>query len=113
MSPSGPNLDIDAIVAPIEGPHPTGVDTRYLATYDNLRAARKDAVKRQQGAADLADAQDGLSPEERAASAGNDWLDVRRLAVEALTRETKDLQIGAWLLEAETFINGFAGATAV
>jgi type VI secretion system protein ImpA len=113
MSSSASTLDVDTILAPIAGPRPAGIDTRYLDTYDKIRGARKEAVKRQEGTAGLENAEDGLSPEERAMSAGDDWLDVQRLTVNALMRESKDLQIAAWLLEAETFLSGFAGATKV
>jgi type VI secretion system protein ImpA len=114
MSPSPvPPLDVEAIVAPIRGPFPAGVDIRYdtkLGTYDKIKAARREATDKQQGNAGLEDVDDGLSPEERAASAGRNWIEVRTLVVEALTTQSKDLQMAIWLLEAETYISGFAGA---
>lgn len=106
-------LDVEALLAPIAGDSPAGADLRYELVYDEVRAARRGALERQQGRAALGDANDGLSPEERAASAADDWIEVQALLSDLLVSRTKDLQLAVWLLEAETFIGGFEAATRV
>jgi type VI secretion system protein ImpA len=89
-------IDIDAILAPISDDKPAGVDLRYSSTYDEIKEARKSD--------DLLDRGDWQREVKRA-----DWDSVLRLAVDALTNKTKDLQIAAWLTEALINTEGFGG----
>jgi len=103
-------VDLQAVVAPIAGASPTGRDLRYTPEYDRIRAARRLAEDRQQGRAASGDPDDNLSPEDRATAARPLWDAVTALATDALTSQSKDIQIAVWLLEAETYANGFRGA---
>jgi len=91
-----PAIDIDAILAPLPGDNPAGADMRYLALYDEIKEARR--------ADDLLDRGD-WSRELKTA----DWNKVISLSTEALSQNTKDLQIAAWLLEAMIRTTGFDG----
>lgn len=104
--PEGPEgFDLAALLAPIPGPAPAGADLRRDASpeslYFRLRDARGDA-----------------RAAERASEAGGDavsspeWRAVRELAVEALSRQTKDLEIAAWLSEALLRGDGLCGLAA-
>jgi type VI secretion system protein ImpA len=111
MTTGDRTLDVEALLAPIPGPSAAGRDVRYSGEYDKIKAARRLADDRQQGRAVSGDADDNLSPEERAAAARPLWTAVTALASEALTSQSKDIQIAVWLLEAETHGNGFRGAS--
>lgn len=99
--------ELAAILAPLEGDTPVGVDLRtdFGATslYYRLRDARADA----RAAERAADAQPGAD-----AAPPPEWRTVRQLAVAALTERTKDLEIAAWLTEALLRGEGLAGFTA-
>ncbi|MGE5238552.1 MAG: type VI secretion system protein TssA [Chloroflexota bacterium] len=92
-------IDVDAILAPIPGENPTGEDLRYSQTYEDIKEARR--------ADDLLDR--GAWQTEVKTS---DWEKVQKLAAEALTKRTKDLQIAAWLTEALIATEGFEGLLA-
>jgi type VI secretion system protein ImpA len=96
-------VDLEALLAPIPGAPPTGVDLRASpndAAYTKIkdtRSAARDAERR-------ADTQEkpvaGVIPE---------WRVVIKLAEDALSRQTKDLEIACWLVEARVRVEGFAG----
>jgi type VI secretion system protein ImpA len=117
----GRPLDIGALLAPISDARPAGADLRYapalekgrLPLYDEIKATRRMADDKFQGRSTLDDSTVKLTAEERIAAALGDWLTVESLAVDALTTRSKDLQLAVWLLEAETYINGFSGAGSV
>lgn len=92
------SIDIDAILAPIADDKPAGEDLRYSSTYDEIKEARR--------ADDLLD----MGQWQREVKTA-DWDAVIKLASEALSRRTKDLQIAAWLAEALLNTEGFAGLT--
>jgi type VI secretion system protein ImpA len=89
-------IDVEALLSPIAGENPAGANLQYAGLYDQVREARRAEDPLAQG-----DWQRDLKVA--------DWDEVIRLATEALANETKDLQIGAWLLEARTRKDGFAG----
>jgi type VI secretion system protein ImpA len=89
-------INIEAIVAPLPGDNPAGEYLRYSPVYDEIQEARR---------ADDLLARGDWQHEIKA----SDWDRVLTLAVQALTEKTKDLQIAAWLLEALTYTEGFAG----
>src|SRR5215510_3382030 len=97
-------FDLDALLAPIPGDSPQGVDIRedYSATspYNRLRDARSEArdAERGQEAGD-SDARDP----------GPLWRTVRELAVKTLAETTKDLEVAAWMTEAFVRSHGLAG----
>lgn len=79
-------IDLEALLAPIDGENPAGESLRYEGTYDKIREARREDEVLEQGAwqRDLKVA---------------DWAEVIKLATAALKTKTKDLQIAAWLTE--------------
>ena len=96
--PSPAVLDLEALLAPIAGNNPAGESVRYAGVYDAIQEARR--------------ADDDLNKGEWQTEAKvADWRAVINLATEALGTKCKDLQIGAWLVEALSKRHGFAGLT--
>jgi type VI secretion system protein ImpA len=96
-------LDVDALLAPIEGDSPVGQDLRadYAAgsIYYRLRDARSDA----RAAERAADSDPALE-----ADAGQHWRSVLQLAQAALAK-SHDLEVAAWVTEAMVRESGLAG----
>lgn len=95
---AGATIDIDALLAPITGNNPSGESLRYAGAYDAIREARR--------ADDPNLAQGDWKREIKTAN----WREVISLCNDAIASKSKDLQIAAWLAEALTRQNGFAGA---
>jgi type VI secretion system protein ImpA len=89
----------DDLLSPIPGDNPGGENLRYAAIYDKIKEARR--------AED--DVPQGDWQHERKAA---DYPLVLKLAGEALATKSKDLQIAAWLTEALTKEDSFAGLRA-
>ncbi len=90
-------VDWEKLDTPISDEKPEGESLRYEGTYDKIQDARKqDNPRLDQGVweTDLKQA---------------DWDQVIQQSVEALETQTKDLQIGAWLLEAWAHRHRFEG----
>jgi type VI secretion system protein ImpA len=86
----------DEILKPIPGDNPCGENLRYAPVYTQIReAVREDD-----------DVSQGVWQTERKVA---DWPKVVKLCTDALTKQSKDLQLAAWLTEAETNREGFAG----
>jgi len=104
------NFDLEALLAPISDDAPTGTDMREdtspTSPYYMLRDARADA-RAAERAAEAPDAQNAAG-----GSATPLWQNVRNLATGALTKNSKDLEVAAWLAEALLRIDGLPGATA-
>lgn len=96
MSSSPPVMDVEGLLVPIPGENPAGENLQYSGLHDQIREARR--------------AEDNLAQGdwERDLKAA-DWDDVLALSTEALASRTKDLQVAAWLAEARTRLQGFAG----
>lgn len=94
--PTPPVLDLEAILPPIPGANPSGKSLAYEPAYDDLREARRVEDATLQG--------DWQRKPKTA-----DWERVIDLGTELLTRESKDLQIAAWVVEALARRFGFAG----
>ncbi|NOR25964.1 MAG: type VI secretion system protein TssA [Desulforhopalus sp.] len=90
------NLDLEAILSPIEGENPAGISLRYDPVYDEIQEARR--------ADDLLDRGDWQHEIKT-----SDWDKVFDLCVSVLTERTKDIQIGVWLVESLTTTEGFEG----
>jgi type VI secretion system protein ImpA len=84
------------LVNPIPGPNPAGIDLRYDPLYDKIKEARHEEDDAPQG--------DWQRPRKTA-----DFALVTKLASEALATRSKDLQLAAWLTEAQLRREGFAG----
>jgi type VI secretion system ImpA family protein len=87
--------DLEALLAPISPFQPAGPSLRGSAVYGEIREARReDDASLPQGAWQF---------ELKRA----DWARVTALAGESLARQSKDLQLAAWLLEAQINLRGF------
>lgn len=91
-----PVIDFDAIFQPVSEESPSGESLRYSGLYDEISEARR---------ADMDVSQGAWQTELKVA----DFRKVIELAIPALTSQSKDLQIGAWLSEALINIHGFTG----
>src|SRR5215472_18166006 len=89
----------DDLLKPIADSSPGGVDLRYDPIYDKIKEARREDDDTPQG-------------EWATARKVAEWPLVIKLATEALTTKSKDLQIGAWLTEAMLRRDGFGGLRA-
>jgi type VI secretion system protein ImpA len=106
MIPELETADLEAILAPLDGDQPTGVDLRQdyapNSIYFRLRDARA-------GARDA---------ERQAETEGGDeglpalWRPVATMAIGALKENSKDLEVATWLTEALVRIAGFRGLMA-
>ncbi|MEW6381896.1 MAG: type VI secretion system protein TssA [bacterium] len=92
-------IDQNALLAPIPGDNPCGSDLRYSPVYDAIKEARRSEDPFAQG-------------DWKHEVKTSDWDKVITLATRALSRETKDLQIAAWLTEALIMTEGFDGLSA-
>lgn len=81
-----PIIDLDALLAPIDGDNSAGESLRYDKTYEVIKEARREDEALAQGdwARDLKVA---------------DWPKVIQTATQALSTKSKDLQLAAWLIE--------------
>ena len=89
--------DINALLLPIPGDAPCGVDLVFSPEFDAIREARRhDDPHLDQGdwIIDLKEA---------------DWPEVARICSDALRNRSKDIRIASWLAEAWAKTRGFAG----
>jgi type VI secretion system protein ImpA len=93
-------VSLDALLAPFDAAAPTGKSLRGQGVYHAIEQARRqDDSSLPMGAweHDLKRA---------------DWAKVSAVALDALAHQSKDLQLAAWLLEAQINLSGFAGVGA-
>ena len=91
-----PVIDLEAMLQPISEENPSGEYLRFTGLYDEIKEARR---------ADKDVPQGQWQTELKVA----DYRKVIDLATPALTSQSKDLQIAAWLSEAIVKIHGFTG----
>jgi type VI secretion system protein ImpA len=107
MSDWPEGIDMEALLAPIEGDAPAGIDLREdfspQSLYFRMRDARSEA-RAAERSADANPGEDAVPPPQ--------WKAVRELAISALTGKTKDLEIAAWLTEAMVRSDGLRGLAA-
>lgn len=96
LTPPQAPPDIEALLAPLEGESPAGVDLQYDRLHDEIREARRADERLEQG-------------EWKRMQKQADWGLVERLATAALAERTKDLRVAAWLAEALVKLYGFPG----
>lgn len=89
---------LETLLAPISAHAAAGEDISYSARFDEIREARR--------ADDPLLAQGDWETTIKSA----EWGKARQLSEQALAKESKDFQIAAWYAEAQTKLNGFAGA---
>lgn len=90
---------LDTLLSPIHPENPAGEDLSYSALFDQIREARRSD-----------DASLDMGEWEQARK-NSEWNKVIQLAEEALSRQSKDLQLLVWYVEALTQVHGLAGAT--
>ena len=91
-----PVLDFDAILQPISDENPSGESLRYSGLYDEIMEARR--------------ADDPLALGDWTTNLKTaDYRRVVELAINALSTQTKDLQVASWLTESLIRQHGFAG----
>jgi type VI secretion system protein ImpA len=87
----------EALLQPIPGSNRVGEYLRYDPIYDRIKEARKE---------DLDLPQHGGMPQSIKKA---DWVQVVKLTTDALAKQSKDLQIAAWLTEGLARRDGFGG----
>jgi type VI secretion system protein ImpA len=87
---------VDDLLNPIDGPNPSGADLRYEEIYSKIKEARREEAVPPAG----------MTESDRKVA---DNPLVIKLTTEALTKQTKDLWLVAWLTEAWVKQNGFSG----
>ena len=85
----------DDLLKPIPGDNPSGANLRYDPLTDKIKEARREDLDVPQG-----DWQRTLKTA--------DWVQVVKLAGEAIATKSKDLQLAVWLVEAHVRREGFA-----
>jgi type VI secretion system protein ImpA len=94
------------LLKPIPGSSPTGTNMRRdgspINPFQNAKAARTAARGQEKRL-------DNLSADERAKESPPDWRAVIKHASECLEKKSKDLEIVAYMVEAQLRVNGFAG----
>lgn len=88
---------LTALLDPIPGNHPGGMDLAYYKEFDAIREARR--------ADDPALAQGAWVTEVKTAQ----WPRVRELCEDVLRNKSKDFQVACWYTEALTRLDGFHG----
>jgi type VI secretion system protein ImpA len=100
-------FDLAALLEPIPGEVPQGVDIREdfssQSPYNRLRDARSDAR-------DAEKMLDNGDP--NAGDPAPMWRTVREIGLKTLSETTKDLEVAAWVTEAYVRSNGLAGLAA-
>ncbi|HUA85472.1 MAG TPA: type VI secretion system protein TssA [Bryobacteraceae bacterium] len=89
-------LNLEELLEPIPGANPSGADLRYAPVYDEIKEARRE---------DDAGPQGKWEHVRKLA----DWPLVVRLTTKSIAKQSKDLQLAAWLLEAQLKQEGYAG----
>ena len=88
-------IDLESILASLKGENPAGENLQYTLHGEIQEARRED---------DVLDKGDWKHHLKKA-----DWEKVISLCTEALSKQSKDLQIAVWLTEALTVTDGFEG----
>src|SRR3954452_6280702 len=86
----------DDLLNPIPGANPSGENLKYAPVYDKIKEARRQDD----------DAPQGEWQRERKIA---DYIQVLKLAGDALATKSKDLQLAAWITEALVNREGFSG----
>jgi type VI secretion system protein ImpA len=98
-------LDFSSLLAPINKKHPAGQNLRLETDQPNIYQQIKDA----RTAARATERQQTQGGEK---SAKTHWQTVYKLAAEALTKKSKDLELATWLTESLLREHGFQGLAA-
>jgi type VI secretion system protein ImpA len=100
-------FDLDALLAPIPGDAPQGVDLREdfsaQSPYFRLRDARAEARETERRQESAEDGEAVVPPQ---------WKTVVALAKAALAEKSKDIEVAAWMTEALVRLHGLPGLAA-
>lgn len=88
---------LEALLRPIPGADPSGRSLQYDQVLDRIKDARR---------SDDATSTRGIWDRDLKSA---DWNAVRQLCEDTLIRESKDLQVAAWLMEAWLHLEGLTG----
>jgi len=101
---SQPVLDFEKLLAPVDGPNPSGTNLRGGAgreVYDQIRGARNQARVREKPQM--------MGDPNAAPGVPEEWSIVWDKCVEAIAQKSKDLELATYLIEALVRFQGFAG----
>lgn len=101
--PTPPTIDLDALLAPIDGDNPAGADLREDHSHASVLRAIKDA------AGDARKKEKQADYDEEATATPQEWRTVLELAPKVLMTQSKDLDVAGWYIEALLRAEGFAG----
>lgn len=99
-------VDLAALLQPLPGDAPVGVDLRGDASPQSLYYRLRDAR------AEARAAERAMEVEDAAAAPPPQWRTIRELGIEAIATHSKDLEIAAWLTEALLRSDGLVGFNA-
>jgi type VI secretion system protein ImpA len=106
MAELSEDFDLAALLAPVPGDAPAGMDLREdlspTSRYTRLRDARAEARA----------AERAMDAEDAASASPPQWRTIRDLATEAVAGYSKDLEVATWLTEALLRSDGLAGLSA-
>ena len=100
---TGQVLDIEALLAPLSPEAPSGVDLREDSSAQSIYYRLKDLRSTARAAERRGDAGEESDP------AQAEWRQLFDLTQEALAKQSKDLEVACWLIEALVRRHGFAG----
>jgi type VI secretion system protein ImpA len=106
MDASLEGFDLDALLAPVPGETPAGLDLRRDSSAQSLYFRLRDAR------AEARAAERAMETDDSASAVPPQWRTVRDLGIEAIAGHSKDLEIAAWLTEALLRSDGLVGFTA-
>jgi type VI secretion system protein ImpA len=106
MIPELETADFEAILAPLAGDHPTGVDLRQDFSPTSIYFRLRDARAQARDAERQADSQGGEEGQPAL------WRPVVTMAIGALKSNSKDLEVATWLTEGLVRLAGLRGLTA-
>lgn len=100
---TGQVLDVDALLAPLSEEAPSGIDLREDSSPQSIYYRLKDlrsVARAAERRSDAGEESDGAPAE---------WRQLFDLTQEALRKQSKDLEVACWLVEALVRRHGFAG----
>ncbi|MBS0522972.1 MAG: type VI secretion system protein TssA [Proteobacteria bacterium] len=106
MIPELETADFEAILAPLAGDHPAGVDLRQDFSPTSIYFRLRDARAQARDAERQADSQGGEEGQSTL------WRPVVTMATDVLKSSSKDLEVATWLTEALVRIAGLRGLAA-
>jgi type VI secretion system protein ImpA len=102
-------IDVQSLIAAISDDNPTGEElTSMSASFEKIKSTCTTSKTNERKIRELR-ISGGEDSDEMSRIDPPDWKSVQKLATEILTKESKDLRVAAWLIEALLRNEGFAG----